>query len=641
MFEYRRLDQIFDMVSGSAFVPVAKLAAATGVTDRTVRKDIATLNTALADAGAVIGLKRGTGYYLEVQDWQAFDAFTGKTRREADEDLSSAEARRRHILRTLLTTSGYVDIEELGQSVYIGESAAKSYLRQIKDVLERYGLECVVKRSSGVRVFGREIDRRECFMSEVIVHDDRSYATGFSAAEQTLFCDIDLGKLKDIVQGQILDTQLAATDYGLKNLLVHFALMIERIRSGYVVEDIEALEWPADVASFVHRTCDALQDAFGVTIPSSERAYAARHLMTNARVPSDADYEAWATATVDQLLDVIERDYGYDLHADEGLRHGLVMHLGSVSRAIDVGVPVKNPLLETIKKSFPLAYEISLMSLEKVLSDSPRQLSEEDVGYIALHVGAAIERKPGPRDDLLRVLVVCGSGKAAARILCSRIKACFGDIVRVTGSVSHGEFVKGLPQVIDGVSFVVSTVPLAECPLPSVLVGFDLNRYDMNSIAHILTSFFEDRFSRISRFFEREAFQLVEDRPEKDELLCDMCARLERCGVVDERFVASTLERERLADTSMNEVFAIPHTMTPIASRTAVSVAILKHPIKWSERGSRVQIVFLLAACRGMNAEMEHLYELMVRIVNDSHLQRELKEARDYDDFLRVLASAA
>ena len=81
--------------------------------------------------------------------------------------------------------------------------------------------------------------------------------------------------------------------------------------------------------------------------------------------------------------------------------------------------------------------------------------------------------------------------------------------------------------------------------------------------------------------------------------------------------------------------------MTPIASRTAVSVAILRRPIRWSEQGERVRIVFLLAACRDMNAEMEHLYGLLVRIVNDSHLQRELKGVSDYDAFLRVLTSAS
>ena len=111
--------------------------------------------------------------------------------------------------------------------------------------------------------------------------------------------------------------------------------------------------------------------------------------------------------------------------------------------------------------------------------------------------------------------------------------------------------------------------------------------------------------------------------------------------MVDDRFVASTLERESVADTSMNEVFAIPHTMTPIASRTAVSVAILRHPIRWSEQGERVRIVFLLAACHDMSAEMEHLYGLLVRIVNDSHIQRELKGVSDYDAFLRVLTSAS
>ncbi|WP_248922252.1 hypothetical protein [Olsenella intestinalis] len=54
-----------------------------------------------------------------------------------------------------------------------------------------------------------------------------------------------------------------------------------------------------------------------------------------------------------------------------------------------------------------------------------------------------------------------------------------------------------------------------------------------------------------------------------------------------------------------------------------------------------MQIVFLLAACRDINAEMEHLYGLLVMIVNDSHIQRELKGVSDYDAFFRMLTSAS
>lgn len=135
--------------------------------------------------------------------------------------------------------------------------------------------------------------------------------------------------------------------------------------------------------------------------------------------------------------------------------------------------------------------------------------------------------------------------------------------------------------------------------------------------------------------------QLVVDEPvEKDELLRRMCDQLVREGVADEGFLASTLERERVADTSLNEVFAIPHTMRPDARRTMVSAAILKRPVRWSERCDTVQIVFLLAVRPGDRVEMEHLYDLLVRIVEDHHLQQELIGVASYAQFLEVLSGA-
>ena len=119
-----------------------------------------------------------------------------------------------------------------------------------------------------------------------------------------------------------------------------------------------------------------------------------------------------------------------------------------------------------------------------------------------------------------------------------------------------------------------------------------------------------------------------------------MCDQLVREGVADEGFLASTLERERVADTSLNEVFAIPHTMRPDARRTMASAAILKRPVRWSERCDTVQIVFLLAVRPGDRVEMEHLYDLLVRIVEDHHLQQELIGVASYAQFLEVLSGA-
>ena len=50
----------------------------------------------------------------------------------------------------------------------------------------------------------------------------------------------------------------------------------------------------------------------------------------------------------------------------------------------------KNPLLNTIKTNYPLPFEIS----KTILSQSSNIVTfpEDDIGYIALHIGAAIER---------------------------------------------------------------------------------------------------------------------------------------------------------------------------------------------------------------------------------------------------------
>jgi lichenan operon transcriptional antiterminator len=119
-----------------------------------------------------------------------------------------------------------------------------------------------------------------------------------------------------------------------------------------------------------------------------------------------------------------------------------------------------------------------------------------------------------------------------------------------------------------------------------------------------------------------------------------MSDELEDEGIADRTFFASTLEREAVSDTSLSELFAIPHTMKPQATRTRVSVAILEQPLPWSPETKGVQIVFLLAAKLGDRTEMEHLYDLLVRIVEDKGLQQDIARCDSFEELMRVLVDA-
>ena len=641
MLEYRRLDRILDIVMGATITPVPQLTQILGVTDRTLRNDVSVLNATLERHGARVRLRRRAGYLLEVSDREAFDAFLAE--RDADggaSDLATTGGRFQLLLKNLLESSGFVTPEALARRIAVGESAIQGYIRQAKEVLGRYGIECVTKRGAGLRVFGREEARRDCFANEVVNRRYKSYATGFTANEQILFDRVDLYSLGSIIEECVARSDISATDYGLKNIMVHFALMVSRVMDGAFIEVGPDAQFPPELSAFAADVCDRIEERFSIRVPDAERAYVCRHLITNAKVPGDQVDEAWLNDKIDRLLEVILADYGYDLRDDATLRKGLLSHLSSIFRAIGIGNPVRNPLLNTIKQSFPLNFEIALMSTGKVFDEPPFVLDEDNVGYISLHIGAAIERRSRGEAAALRALVVCSFGEAAGSTLQARLETFFSSSITVVGRVSHQDYLALPPSFFEDISLVVSTVPLKDCPKPSALVSFSLPGRDVKSVSRLVQLLEDDNFDKVRKFFSAGAFAVVDEPVEKDELLRRMCDQLVREGVADEGFLASTLERERVADTSLNEVFAIPHTMRPDARRTMVSAAILKRAVRWSERYDTVQIVFLLAVRPGDRVEMEHLYDLLVRIVEDHHLQQELIGVASYAQFLEVLSGA-
>jgi len=648
MFEYERLNQIFAAVREASYMPAAQLASICHVSDRTIRTDVSRINRKLEGHGAKISMHRGRGYRLEVSDQDAYDSFAAEFGdASGDQDLSSATGRLRALLGILLRSDSYITVEELARQIFVEESTALGYLHQARQIMSRYGIECISKRGQGMRVFGREADRRDCFVHEAIQRDLYSYVTGFSAEEQLMIENVDLHELQTVFNEQFARSGLVTTDSGAKNIMLHLALAISRVKSGYVIEDEQTKPTDAKSWSFVEEMCDILERDFEVDLGFSERYYVYRHVRLNTRAgddpstndasPDAPDFEE----KVAQLLEVIYRNYSYDLRNDAALKEALVNHLTSIFKAFELNNPRKNPLLGTIQTSFPLVYEITLMSCSEVFTEEPYTLDEDSVGYISLHIGAGIERLTS-KDTSNRpwAYVVCGSGKAALSMLTSRVQSYFGDKVEVKGSMTYREYGKLSEHDFAGIAFVITTLPLDNSPRPTVFVDFKFGSADIKAVSRFVASLDGDRFRKLEWFFARENFMVVDEKTEKDELLRKMCAGLQREGVVDENFLPSVMRRESVADTSMNSLFAIPHSMKPEALHKRIAVAILREPLAWSEEHTSVRIVFLLAIKAGDRFEMESLYDLLVRIVEDGKLQQDLATVRDFDELMRVLATA-
>lgn len=635
MFSSLRLREIFDLISTQPYTNVSELANHFKVTERTIRTDINTLNLESHKYGCVIKLKRKYGYYLEVYDQELYQSLKEARTKNDVIELNSLNDRLQYIIKQLLYSEDYISIDQLSESVFVSRNTMQNYIKTIKDILEKYNLMYVSKTNQGIKVFGNEKDKRQCLVDVIISKNTPSYLVGFSKKEQALFSGIDLEQLTSIISKDLNHFNIKCSDYDKKNLVLHFALMLSRVKSENYIPYDTNFPIPDEVKEIINKMCKDVEDNFDIQITTGEKQYIYMHIATNTTLQIGKINPNILSKQIKDLLNVIYLEYKFDLRNDEILQKDLFNHFSSIFSNREISIHKKNPLLNTIKSNFPLAYEITLTSTSRIFEN---QLNEDEIGYVSLHIGAAIERCFSGQYDRKKVLLVCGSGIATTRMLEARLNAFFNSKIIIEKRLSYAEFQAYTPENYKDIDFVISTIPIQSDIVPIEVVDFSLNNNDIEKISRRL-SYMQKSSYKMQKFFDSKLFIRRNKVKNKNEIISQLCRLLESQNIVDETYFESVKTRESLAKTNMNNLFAIPHPMSPCSDITKVAVALLEEPVIWNDENESVQIIFMLSIRAGEQQDIEHLYDLFIDIVNDSKLQQNILHSKSYEEFIEVISA--
>lgn len=637
MFQYNRLDIMFDRIKSNKYTSVNELESLLNITDRTIRNDILEINNELEKNGAIIKLKRNHGYYISILDSQKYDAFIEEIESEDDNVslLDSFEDRIKSILYRLLSTNEYITMDELAESVFISKNTLNKYIKNIKEIIGKYDLEYITKLNAGIKIIGSEDSKRKCIFDNVLYTDFDHYITEFTKEERTIFKDIDLDLLKSITIQQLDEHFIKTSDFNLKNIIIHLALMVTRVLGNNYIS-LQNINTDTSIMGLVNGLCHSLESQYDIAISKSEKNYIYLQIVANTHLDiTDIDDEQLRSSIL-KMLDVIYHDYNFDLRNDEILIADLFRHLKSIFTSKLYDLNNTNPLLQTIKTNYPLEYEITLTAISKVFVYEPYVLKEEDVGYVSIYIGAAIERCYYKSPKKKNVILVCGSGHATTRMLEARLNVVFPDKINIVKCVSYNEYSGYTKNDVKDIDFVITTVVLKNSLLPSIMVDFALNNKDVESINRYLSKLLRKRLQMFDQFFDKDLFFKFNDTPDKETLIKRMCEKLQDKNIVNGDFLTSVLEREAIGKTNMNDIFALPHSMEMCANDTKVAVALLKNPVAWND-SNKIQIVFMLVLKRGEQKDFEHLYDIFIEIINSPKLQQNILKSKTYEEFLDVL----
>ncbi|WP_172397804.1 BglG family transcription antiterminator [Gilliamella apicola] len=637
-FSYQRLDDLFDFfLLKKEPILIKDIASTINVSERTIRTDISNLNDYLINKNAKIKLIRQKGYILDCEDEKKIIDWWGNfNKTEGYSLLGSLKERQNYLFALLLNELKYYSVYELMEHLCISKNTLYMYLKNIRKTLSNYNLKLINNTNTGFKVIGTEYDKRKAILDLFLINDLQSYLVGFTDLEKLFLTNIDLDLLKTLESKHLYSLQLLDSDFYHKNIISTIALAIARVKEGLTINEISI-----EVPKLMDHALDAIylflkeiENSFSITLPINEINYFILTLSINVPrlIKNPKNHPSESSIIVDELLTSIYETSNLNWTKDKILFEDLVNHIENFIKISSIDKERKNPILSTIINSFPFAYSLSLTHLGVIGKKYNIFFSEDEVGYIALHIAGAIERHKA-KTQQLNVIIVCGGGFAMSKIIESKINKKFPNKFNIKKTYSYAEF--QLSNISD-IDLTITTLPFTQENTPTVYI--DMSNIDkaIDDLKYYLT---DDQINNnVMQLFNPENFYYFDtDKLSKKDLLVKMAVDLEKQNIVSADFVSSVLERESLQTTLINDVIAIPHSMTMIANRSRVSVAIFPNGIQW-EKDKKCNFIFLLAISKTDNEITDNLYDLILNLIDDKAMTKQLLKAYTFHEFKNLLS---
>lgn len=634
MFQNSRLNELLKyFLSHKEYTSPSNLVKHFQISERTLRNDIREVNKEIKKNHVQILMKRGAGYYLDSKD-PSFVSQLEESVNLKQDPLDSVDRRINHLIIKLLYANDYLNQDDLADEVFVSVNTIINYLKTIRAILNRYHLTLQNKANLGYLVVGEELDKRTCIV-DLLTSNAQPYAFQFSNEQKALLNHVNLEKIKETVMDFNRKYDLHFTDYNLKNLILHIALSISRLQA-----DKPIVSYPrpqnSQLDQLLHPLISYIEEIFQVIFTTAEKNYIFSHYVTSAGELLNQEHTTdYMHKLVMDILNCIYESYHIDLRTDRVLLNDLSQHLQAILNAKYYQLRNKNPLLHTIKNNYIFAYEVTETAVYQAFENEPFHLSEDDIGYIALHVGAAIERYFDSRyQHLKKVLIVYGNGYAEGSFLAAKITSLFKNVLEIAGRYPSHEL-DG--KICNDIDLIISTVPLKQLhvSIPVLVVEIPLLRKNIENISRAITKERQHPVSKFSDLFDPSLF-IRSSAKSRDEIIHVLCMLLKKSGNISDSFEKSVLERESKISTAMDGVLALPHPMTICSTKSQIAVAILEHPVKWSEK-ENAQIILMLSLADDKKKNIKALYDTFVAITNNPSLTNLLLRAESMLEFLQIL----
>ncbi len=616
-----RLRQILlILLKEDKIISVRKLADEIKVSKRTVQRELEYVGSSLDEYHISLQTKTGTGIWLQGEAEDKIKLYE-LLQMEDTIDFGDKDNRRKRLILEILRDRTPKKLYYYANIFDVSEATISNDMEAVEGWFHQFNLSIIRRQGYGVALEGSEKDYRLAVRKFVDENSDNKLMKSFAAENERNIIDILRDKegpnIYSLLNNDILNrviicfqsirdkrlTRLTENSY--IGLILHVTIAVNRILQQEIIEPndelMEKLVKNEDYNLAAH-IASSLEEEFQIDIPDIEIAYILLHIKGSKLQYIDEDEPETENERerqellnfINDMIDVYDPDIAYDLKLDEEFIAGLLTHLAPTFVRLRNNMIITNPLLQQIKETYPGIYGKSKNVSQLITQRYGFPIPEEEIGFLAMHFGAACVRLENNRESKRKVDIgiVCASGIGISRLMHSKLKRFLKDSAEL---VTYGK--EDLtPLQLKKIDFLISSINLDGMDADIVRVSPLLPENDLERIeAKVRVYAKTPKSSRTENDFELQLEQVnytvtqikhiinefqcmkVNSRISFDELLVAVTERLSPYN--DKRLLIQEdiRRREKIASQVIPEYdFALLHSRTKGVVRPCFSVCLTR-----------------------------------------------------------------
>ncbi|EOH91073.1 BglG family transcription antiterminator [Enterococcus pallens] len=610
------------------------LAEKLNVSVRTVKNYIYELNQ-LGDAPVISS--SNVGYTVHAKEAQLL-----LQKPENDNALPQTfKERSFYIIKKILVENQSLNLFDLSEELFVSYSTLKSDITRMNKTYDKYHVKFVIKQDM-IHIIGEEKEKRR--LVSYIIFEEVPHKFVDRDVLAANFDEADIEKLSGIIDGIMKESNYHLNDFSYINLMMHLLILLESVRND---KTLVTRNWFSswlreDKAKLVTKMIEQIEEVFVLKLNRLEKEEIHMIFQANANyIPSNNLKELEQIVgddiveSVETVLEDVRETFGINL-SSENFVVPFSLHISGLYSRAKQENSLKNPMRSSLKRDFPMVYDIAVYLSLRLSSLLNIPVSEDETAYIALHIGSELEGQKRNQSKI-RAVLLCPKYMNLDVKLYEQLNQHFGNELNIQTVISEFSETEGLYFEL-----LLTTLPVPKTEAYTVIHispffteeqrlmlinEFGSLRLDWKK--NILRKNFDD-------YFDEKFFTSQLQGSQREEVVEEICGKLASEHIVPEEFLGHVLERENASSTAFESI-AIPHSVYMDAHKTMISVAVSDKGIVWGDK--RVHVVLLAAINDVDRRRFADIYEALISLFDQPNTYKEIKKLKTFGEFRQFIYS--